>query len=196
MAAETAGALALAVAAALLLRSRRCRWWISSARPTTTRVRCADRSRSPSASPYDLGGSASIYLGPRVSRGINYVPVAPRTVTAEQCPQQCTVSFEVDPTTWDSPLPSGCAGLAVDWYSAEGRSGSAYRGISYMAPVGIVWISASERDDTVMVRGYQSAVMDTGGWLVVSGSGERIPGEVLEARVYRVRRTSLYLRRG
>ncbi|HEY8651629.1 MAG TPA: hypothetical protein VIL87_00845 [Dermatophilaceae bacterium] len=130
-----------------------------------------------------LGGSASIILRPSVSYGVNDVPVAAQTVTAEQCLQLCTISFEVDPTTWDSPLPSGWASLGVNWYSAEGSSGT-YRGISYVAPVDNVWVSGFERDDTTAARGYHPGVMDTGGSLVISGNGERIPGEVLEARVY------------
>ena len=131
----------------------------------------------------DLRGSTSTLLAPDFSYGVNEVHIAPRTVTAEQCPAQCILTFEVDPSTWAAPLPSGFANLGVYWLSAEG-SNSVYRGISYVAPVESVWISAVERDDTATVRGYHPAVMDTGGSLVISGNPERIPGEVLEARVY------------
>ncbi|MGV8910240.1 MAG: hypothetical protein ACOH1Y_14760 [Propionicimonas sp.] len=132
----------------------------------------------------DLHGSASVDLSPSMSYGVNYVAVAGRTVTAAQCLSLCTISFEVDPTTWESPLPSSWAFLAVSWSSSQGSSGTS-RGLRYVAPVESVWISAFERDDTAAVRGYHRAVMDTGGSLVISASpGERTPGEVLEARVY------------
>lgn len=131
----------------------------------------------------DLGDSAYIDLSPTVSLGINNAPVAPRRVTVEQCPAQCTISFEVDPGTWESPLPSGWVFLNVYWWSPQGSSATS-RGIAYAAPVESVWITAFERDDTAAARGYHPAVMDTGGSLVVTGSAERIPGEVLEARVY------------
>ena len=132
----------------------------------------------------DLRGSASVDLSPSMTYGANYVSVAPRTVTAAQCLSLCTISFEVDPTTWESPLPSSWAFLDVSWSSSQGSSVTS-RGLRYVAPVENVGINAFERDDTAAVRGYHPAVMDTGGSLVITANpGDRIPGEVLEARVY------------
>ena len=131
----------------------------------------------------DLGDSALLELAPTFSYGVNNVLVSPRTVTAAQCPQLCTVSFEVDPSGWESPLPSSWAYLSVSWRSPLGSSSTSV-GISYIAPVENVWISSFGRDETLAVPGYASNVMDTGGSLAISGQIERIAGEVLEARVY------------
>ena len=132
----------------------------------------------------DLHGSASVDLFPSMSYGISYVPVTPRTVTVAQCPTLCTIFFEVDPTTWESPLSSGWAVLDVSWSSSQGISATS-RGVRYVAPVQSVGITAFQRDETAAVRGYHPAVMDTGGSLVVIAEpGDRLPSEVLEARVY------------
>jgi hypothetical protein len=138
----------------------------------------------------DLAGNASIELSPRVHYGVvDDVPVPSRTVTAEQCPQQCVISFEVNPTTWESPLQTAqtfpFVSLDVYWSWAQGNDSDEGRvKISYVAPVDNAWVSALERDDTPNTRGYFPVVMDTGGSLVVSGRGARAADEVLEARVY------------
>lgn len=138
----------------------------------------------------DLAGNASIDLSPRIHYGaVTDVPVPSRTVTAEQCPNQCIISFAVDPTTWESPLQTvqGFPFLSLDvhWSWALGNGADEGRvTIKYAAPVEQARFSALERDDTPNTRGYYPIVVDTGGSLVISGDGPRSAGEVLEARVY------------
>lgn len=132
----------------------------------------------------DLAGSASVSLYGAFSVYSNWVGTPSQTVTAEQCPDTCTVSLAFDTTQWETATMSGWSDVNVWWRSAEGMDGLAYRRLNYQAPVDSSWVNGFERDETANTAAYHPSVLDSGGSVVIGSQGLRGADEVLEARVY------------
>lgn len=131
----------------------------------------------------NLNGAPWLSLNPLAGTPGNTITSEPQTIDADHCPTVCTVTFDFDPTGWETPLPPDWGSIGIYFYSDAGSS-SAQRSVYFANPVANTFITAVNRDPTDNVAGYAPWVLDTGGDFTIGSDIQRSAGEVLEARVY------------
>lgn len=114
-----------------------------------------------------------------------YPTLEPQTVTAQDCPQTCTLTWSVDPTTRDVAWPDGTVNVGGSFY--EGQTHLGYVNVlraPYRTTVAPLTLDlAYERVQSDVVRDYAADVLDTGGVLKASSTQPRTAGETLHASV-------------
>lgn len=106
-----------------------------------------------------------------------------KTVTAAECPQTCTLSWAVDPTSRDLAWPttdfSVRASATTDANPSTSLPSTEAR---FISPIADFTASLDfERPASTVTADYQGSVLDTGGTLLLSSSAPRSPGESLHA---------------
>ena len=134
----------------------------------------------------DLNGLPELTLSP--SLGTQYTQVffpAPKTVTADQCPSTCRISWDFDTTSWGHAFYSTTAQALVEWWNPDGTSGRTGWLGYYDAPVEPSWISNVTRDaEDTGAAGYATRVFNAGGTVTATSNVPREADEVIDVRVY------------
>lgn len=131
----------------------------------------------------DLGYTAKPNSGATIANNTGSTILAAQTVTAQDCPLTCTLTWTFDPTTqaaaWPDADVSAVAtinpGAATPTYS--GRVGGTYR--SPVAP--FTGAKAAEATPTPVTASYGAGVLDTTGTETLTSVTPRTDGETLDA---------------
>jgi hypothetical protein len=108
-----------------------------------------------------------------------------RTISAQDCPSTCHLSWDVDTTSWGQAFHSSTAQVLVDWTTPDNVTGRTGWVGYYDAPVESSFIGALQRDgDDPMATPYSPNVFTTGGTVVAASTETREPDELVDVRLY------------
>lgn len=133
----------------------------------------------------DLAGASGVTIRPTI-RYDEWLGLAEKTVTAQDCPATCEVTWDVDTTSWEHAIGSGSKALDITWFTTDPAPvwGVFVRYFTYDAPVESSWVSDTIRDDDPTAEGYSPAVFTSGGTVTSTSEVAREADEVLDVRLY------------
>lgn len=133
----------------------------------------------------DLAGSSGVTIRPDV-RYTSGLGVGDKTVTAQDCPKTCQVTWDLDTTSWEHAIGSGAMAVDITWFTTDPVPvwGHFVRYFSYDAPVEHSWVADTIRDPDPAAEPYSPAVFSTGGTVVAVSDFAREADEVLDVRLY------------